>query len=164
MNMFLDKLPTGAERPHPYLAVYTLLHTLAHHVVHSVSEYSGLDLGSLNEYIFPADVAFVVYRNGMTMDLGKLSAMWRNQGRAFLSHLTDPKSLSCGLGMLCSNRNGACPDCIMVPDVTCIAQNKILSRSILIGDGMPRDVGFSTRIDGYFSTARKRTQNQVSNL
>ena len=27
-------------------------------------EYSGLDSGSLGEYIFPADLAFVVYRNG----------------------------------------------------------------------------------------------------
>ena len=49
-----------------------------------VSEYSGLDLGSLGEYIFPSDLAFVVYRNGTTMDLGNLSSLWRNAGTAML--------------------------------------------------------------------------------
>jgi hypothetical protein len=39
----------------------------------------GLDLGSMGEYLFPCDLAFVVYRNGMTLDLGDLSALWRNQ-------------------------------------------------------------------------------------
>jgi hypothetical protein len=153
MSMFLDDLPGTGPAPHPYLAVYTLLHTMAHHVIHAVAEYSGLDLGSLGEYLFPADLAFVVYRNGMTMDLGNLSAMWRNQGRVFLEHLLSPKALSCGLGMLCANKGGACPDCIMVPEVSCIAGNRLLSRSILKGQGMPVEGGFTEAIDGYFKTA-----------
>lgn len=157
MPMFLDDLPGTGQAPHPYLAAYTLLHTMSHHVIHAVAEYSGLDLGSLGEYIFPADLAFVVYRNGMTMDLGNLSAMWRNQGKVFLEHLLSPKSLSCGLGMLCSKRGGACPDCIMVPEVSCIAYNRLLSRSILKGQGMPAEGGFATAIDGYFKTAESMT-------
>ncbi len=162
MGMFLDNLREHRTGPDPYLAVYTLLHTMAHHVIHSVSEYSGLDLGSLGEYIFPADLAFVVYRNGMTMDLGNLSAMWRNQGKYFLRHLLQPKSLSCGLGMLCDNRGGACPDCIMIPEVTCIAQNKLLSRAILKGGLPPKEGGFNREISGYFSIAAKRREEKVA--
>lgn len=161
MTMFLDNLPKEGGLPDPYLAVYTLLHTMAHHIIHNVSEFSGLDLGSLGEYIFPADLAFVVYRNGMTMDLGNLSAMWRNNGLAFLNRILDPKSLSCGLGMLCENRGGACPDCIMVPEVTCIAQNKLLSRSILKGGSRPHEGGFSPFIDGFFNLNRSRANKVV---
>ena len=50
--------------------VYLLLHTMAHHFAHCVVEYSGLEHGSIGEYIFPADLAFLVYRRGMTPDLG----------------------------------------------------------------------------------------------
>ena len=33
---------------------YLLLHTFAHHVMHGIARFSGLDLGSLSEVIFPA--------------------------------------------------------------------------------------------------------------
>jgi hypothetical protein len=63
-----------------------------------IAEYSGLDVGSLGEYLFPTDFAFVIYRNGTTMDLGNLSAMWRNSGEVFLRSLLQPKALLCGSG------------------------------------------------------------------
>src|SRR5690606_26193917 len=56
------------DQPNAYRYVYTLLHTYAHSLMKAVAEHSGLDLGSLGEYLFPADLAFVVYRNGTTMD------------------------------------------------------------------------------------------------
>ena len=60
---------------------------MAHHFAQAVVEYSGLEHGSLGEYLFPADLSFLVYRRGMTPDLGNLSAMWRNYGRIVLDHL-----------------------------------------------------------------------------
>jgi len=138
MGRFLDGL---AELPHSYLYLYTLLHTYAHHLINQVSGYSGLDVGSLGEYIFPADLAFVVYRNGTTMDLGNLSAMWRNSGRAMLDSLLDPRSLQCGTGSLCTTRGSACPDCQMIPEVSCLTSNKLLSRSVL------RSIGGRPRFD-----------------
>lgn len=128
MRRFLDRLQ---EVPQSYLYIYTLLHTYAHHVINQVSAYSGLDVGSLGEYLFPADLAFVVYRNGTTMDLGNLSAMWRNSGEALLDSLLDVRSLQCGTGSLCTSRGSACPDCQMIPEVACLASNKLLSRSVL---------------------------------
>ena len=147
MSAFLDGLPTN-ERPPAYLYTYTLLHSFSHMLMKHMSEYSGLDIGSLGEYIFPTDLAFVVYRNGTTMDLGNFSAMWRNAGVAMLSAMLRPKSTLCGTGSLCSSRGGACPDCLMVPETSCVASNKLLSRSVLRGNGgrprLDRRAGFRT--------------------
>jgi hypothetical protein len=152
MDRFLEGLSKGDSAP-TYLYLYTLLHSYAHLVMKQVSEYSGLDLGSLGEYLFPVDLAFIVYRNGTTMDLGNLSAMWRNSGRAMLASLLDPRATQCGTGSLCTTRGGSCPDCLMIPETSCIASNKLLSRSVLrsIG-GRP---SFDTRnvaIAGYLET------------
>src|SRR3546814_9541944 len=56
-------------------SVFLLLHSLSHHVMHGISRFSGLDLGSMSEAIFPADLAFLVHRRGMTEDLGNISSM-----------------------------------------------------------------------------------------
>jgi hypothetical protein len=130
MNRFVEGLPEG-EHPRTYYYLYTLLHSYAHLMMRQVSEFSGLDTGSLGEYIFPADVAFVIYRNGTTMDLGNLSAMWRNSGLALLQRLVSTRTTQCGTGSLCTKRGGACPDCLLVPETSCVASNKLLSRSVL---------------------------------
>jgi len=130
MGAFLDSLPRSVQPP-TYFYMYTLLHSYSHLLMKHLAEYSGLDLGSLGEYIFPADLAFVVYRNGTTMDLGNLSAMWRNAGNAMLATMLGTKATQCGTGTLCTYRGGACPDCLMVPETSCIAGNKLLSRSVL---------------------------------
>lgn len=122
--------------------LYTLLHTYAHVFMRAISEFSGLDLGSISEYLFPADLAFVVYRNGTTMDLGNLSALWRNFNNMFLEHILQPKTLMCGSGSLCDtnpHKPGACPDCVMVPETSCLASNQLLSRSVLRGGPAPRE-------------------------
>lgn len=140
MSPFLDNLPETTTPP-VYLYLYTLLHSYSHLLMKHVSEYSGLDLGSLGEYIFPADLAFVVYRNGTTMDLGNLSALWRNAGTAMLTAMLGSKATQCGTGSLCTERGGACPDCVMMPETACVAGNKLLSRSVL------RSMGGRPRLD-----------------
>ena len=73
---------------------YLLVHSMAHHVMHGIARFSGLDLGSLSEVIFPADLAFVVHRRGMTEDLGNISSMWRDQNAAFLRYLVARRELT----------------------------------------------------------------------
>ncbi len=119
----------------PY--TYLLLHSLAHQVMQSLADVSGVDRDGLGEYVFPADLAFVVYRRGMTPDLGNISAMWRNHAREFLRRMRDARTLRCGSGSLCDTRGGACPACIMVSEVTCIASNQLLSRAALRGGAPP---------------------------
>jgi len=131
--------------------VYLLLHSLSHQVMHALADVSGLDRDGLGEHIFPADLAFVVYRKGMTPDLGNVSAMWRNHSENFLSRLLDQRLLRCGSGSLCDTRGGACPACIMVSEVTCIGANQLLSRSSLKGGPAPNwEPQDSARLTGFF--------------
>lgn len=130
--------------------VYLLLHSMAHHVMHGIARFSGLDLGSLSEVIFPADLAFIVHRRGMTEDLGNISSMWRDQNAAFLRYLVARRELRCGSGTLCDHRGGACPACIMIPETSCIAGNQLLSRAALVGGRAPLWDSNQTRLQGYF--------------
>lgn len=116
---------------------YLLLHTMAHHTMHGIARYSGLDLGSMSEAIFPADLAFLVHRRGMTEDLGNISSMWRDHNGAFLRYLVGRRELRCGSGTLCDHRGGACPACVMIPETSCIAGNQLLSRATLVGGRAP---------------------------
>lgn len=140
--------------PTIHTMTYALLHSYAHYIMQGIQQFSGLDLGSMGEYLFPCDLAFVVYRNGMTLDLGDLSALWRNHHEAFLGFLRNfPTSLGCNLGNLCMTKGGACPDCIMIPEVICLTANKYLSRSTLIGRGRPDFIAGEARLKGYLQYA-----------
>ncbi|WP_340645411.1 hypothetical protein [Phenylobacterium sp.] len=131
--------------------VYLLLHTLSHQLMHSLAEVSGLDRDGIGEHIFPADLAFVVYRKGMTPDLGNVSAMWRNHALEFLRRNIDQRMLRCGSGSLCDARGGACPACVMVSEVSCIASNLLLSRSALKGGSKPEwEAAIAPDLIGYF--------------
>ena len=129
---------------------YLLLHSMAHQVMHGIARFSGLDLGSLSEVIFPADLAFIVHRRGMTEDLGNISSMWRDQNSAFLRYLVARRELRCGSGTLCDHRGGACPACIMIPETSCIAGNQLLSRAALVGGRAPLWDTNQARLLGYF--------------
>lgn len=117
--------------------IYLLLHTLSHQFMHSLADTSGVDRDGIGEHIFPADLAFTIYRKGMTPDLGNISAMWRNSSQEFLKRAIDPRQLRCGSGALCDVRGGACPACVMVSEVSCIASNLLLSRAVLQGGNPP---------------------------
>lgn len=134
--------------------IYLLLHSFSHQVMHTMADISGLDRDGLGEHIFPADLAFVIYRKGMTPDLGNVSAMWRNYAEDFLRRLIDPRSLRCGSGSLCDTRGGACPACIMVAEVTCVGGNQLLSRASLKGGPAPTwEPQNSDLLVGYFDSA-----------
>jgi hypothetical protein len=157
MDRYLAKLHKG--RGSAYYYTYTLLHTYAHVIMKQISEFSGLDVGSLGEYLFPTDLAFVVYRSGATMDLGNLSALWRNSNTSFLRSLLRTKTLECGSGSLCVHRGGACPDCVMVPETSCVAGNNLLSRSVLRGSGRPRLDDRTGSITGFLDSVNRHIES-----
>ena len=137
---------------------YLLVHSMAHHVMHGIARFSGLDLGSLSEVIFPSDLAFIVHRRGMTEDLGNISSMWRDQNAAFLRHLVARRELRCGSGSLCDHRGGACPACVMIPETSCIAGNQLLSRAALVGGRAPLWDINQTPLVGYFQVIHEARQ------
>ena len=140
---------------------FMLLHTMAHQVMHGISRFSGLDLGSLSEVIFPADLAFLVHRRGMTEDLGNISSMWRDQNSAFLRYLVSRRELRCGSGTLCDHRGGACPACVMVPETSCVANNQLLSRATLVGGRAPLWDQNQTRLTGYYEVVAKLREERL---
>ena len=137
LDAFKGREGRGAAQRRLDAYTYLLLHSLSHQIMHALADVSGLDRDGLGEYMFPADLAFVVYRKGMTPDLGNVSAMWRNHYGDFLRQILDPRLLRCGSGSLCDTRGGACPACIMVSEVTCIGANQLLSRASLRGGQGP---------------------------
>jgi hypothetical protein len=143
MTQFLESFRRAKEVPeYAYPHVYTLLHTMAHQMICQIAALSGLEMSSLSEHIFAPDLAFLVYRRGTTMDLGNLSSMWRDRGSVTdgnecLARMADAASLRCGSESSCTHKGGACPDCIMIPETSCITRNDLLSRSALIGRGAP---------------------------
>lgn len=137
LEVFKDREGTGCYPRTLPAYVYLLLHTLSHQMMHSLADTSGVDRDGIGEHIFPADLSFVIYRKGMTPDLGNISAMWRNYSEAFLKRALDPRTLRCGSGSLCDSRGGACPACVMVSEVNCIASNLLLSRAVLKGGKGP---------------------------
>jgi hypothetical protein len=150
-----------ARRAYPF--VYTLLHTMAHHLIGISASMSGLDLGSFGEHIFAPDLAFLVYRRGMTMDLGNLSSMWRDRGsptygNEVLDRMVDPMSLRCGSESVCNHRGGACPDCVLIPESACLTRNELLSRSALVGRGAPRWDAAGDGLIGYYAIAGRRVR------
>lgn len=137
LEMFKDREGGGGYPRTVPAYVYLLLHTLSHQMMHALADSSGVDRDGIGEHIFPADLAFVIYRKGMTPDLGNISAMWRNHADEFLRRALDQRMLRCGSGSLCDARGGACPACIMVSEVSCIASNLLLSRAVLKGGRGP---------------------------
>lgn len=160
-SRFLDEYRReGAIPRSAYPFVYTLLHTMAHHLIDVSASMSGLDLGSFGEHIFAPDLAFLVYRRGMTMDLGNLSSMWRDRGdpvfgNEVLDQMVDPVSLRCGSESICNHRGGACPDCVLIPENACLTRNELLSRSVLVGRGFPRWDATGRPLVGYYEIARQ---------
>lgn len=153
LEEFKGREGRGAAQRDMSAYTYMLLHSLSHQVMHAMADTSGLDRDALGEYIFPADFAFVVYRKGMTPDLGNISAMWRNHAAAFLRRILDPRMLRCGSGTLCDARGGACPACIMVSEVTCIAANQLLSRAALRGGPAPNwEPSDAAPLTGFFDS------------
>lgn len=161
-SRFLDEYRRErAQDRRAYPFVYTLLHTMAHHLVNVSASMSGLDAGSFGEHIFVPNLSFLVYRRGMTMDLGNLSSMWRDRGdptygNEVLDRMVNPASLRCGSESVCNHRGGACPDCILLPESTCITRNELLSRSVLIGRGSPRWDKSVRNLKGFYEVAGQR--------
>lgn len=71
-----------------------------------------------------------------------LRSLLTNMGYRFLDYLLEPRTLFCNSGSTCDQfSGGACPDCIMVPETSCIASNQLLSRAVMSGGEAPREDG-----------------------
>ena len=154
----MQRFLTNVHREQPpfaYYYTYTLLHTYSHVMMRAISELSGLDAGSLGEYLFPADLAFVVYRSGTTARSGQpvvAVAQLRTPlpappRRANLARLVIREACV---------RSGAAlaRTASLIPETSCIAYNQLLSRSVLRGGRRPREDSGKDRIPGYLDVVQ----------
>ena len=151
IGTYVDNVVPADGELQPFMAAYTLIHTFSHQLMNMVAELSGLEISSLGEYLFPLDMAVLIYRKGTTQDLGNFSSLWRNQQTYLFDYLLEPNTLRCSSGALCDNRGGACPGCILVPETSCIASNRLLSRGALTGKGQTKEAGIGIFNMKYFT-------------
>lgn len=132
---------------------FTLLHTVAHVALAIAASQMGLERTSLAEYLLLPDLSFVVYPQNTRFDLGGIRSIWEDHLEELLTDMASPDALRCLYDPQCSERMGACHGCLYLPEVSCTAFNRGLSRAVLQGGHDPwQDPGSGHTITGYWGT------------
>lgn len=108
--------------------VVTLLHTLAHAFIMNASKYSGLDIDSFGELLFPAATSFLIYSTSV-INIGGLQYLFENN---LIHILEDVKEhiQECIYDPVCISEEGACFACMYLPEYVCGYFNQNLDRRI----------------------------------
>ncbi|MBD3229330.1 MAG: hypothetical protein GF329_14190 [Candidatus Lokiarchaeota archaeon] len=114
-----------------YQATKQLLHTLSHLLMRNSSLYTGLDLQSYGEKIFPTSTAIFLFTTS-SINIGGLQFIFENEVfNCFENMKFDVKE--CTLDPNCISESGACFSCMYVPEFVCGYFNKDLDRDVFIG-------------------------------
>lgn len=113
-------------------AVETLLHTLSHLLIRSSSVYTGIDMQSLSEMIFPGSCAIFIYSTS-SINTGGLQFVFENELEGWFAHVDDDIR-DCPLDPSClEDEEGSCYACLYVPEFVCHNFNYNLDRDVFIG-------------------------------
>lgn len=140
---FLDRIHTNLILPFTEIGeeedsritkcIYTLIHSLAHILIHEASEICGLEKSSLSEYILPNIPAFFIYcSNSQGFHMGALYSAFQTQLDKWLKRACE-RSKKCIFDPVCINKEKACAGCLFLNEVSCRHFNKDLDRSYLCG-------------------------------
>jgi len=113
--------------------VYGLIHSLAHAVMKSLAGISGFELTGLSEYVFPHALAFVIYSNKTDFSIGGIHTLFETQLDLLIDKLVSGEIRICLYDPLCREKEGSCHACMYLPEISCWAFNKNLSRHYLYG-------------------------------
>jgi len=114
-----------------YYHINTLLHTLSHLLMRSSSVYTGLDLQSYGEKVFPTTAAIFFYSSS-SINIGGLQFIFENELFNWFEGMKYDVA-ECTLDPNCLKEKGACFACLYVPEFVCGYFNKFLDRDVLIG-------------------------------
>ena len=116
--------------------IYSLLHTISHMMINTISEFCGIDKSSLSEMIFVNTASVFIYsQSNQGAVLGALTDMFRKDLYKVLKNVYDDNKL-CIFDPLCmTTSNGSCCACSFLDEVACEHFNKDLSRKYLFGYG-----------------------------
>ncbi|MHA1250553.1 MAG: hypothetical protein ACTSRP_11235 [Candidatus Helarchaeota archaeon] len=114
-----------------YRHIYILLHTLSHLLMRNSSVYTGLDLQSYGEKIFPTTAAVFFYSSS-NINIGGLQYIFENELFNWFEGMKyDIKE--CTLDPNCIKEKGACFACMYIPEFVCNYFNKDLDRDVFLG-------------------------------
>jgi hypothetical protein len=118
-------------------AVLGLTHSVSHRVMKSLATRCGLNVDSLAEFLFPANMAFLIYANTRSeFTLGGLEHVFRYDLRDALEELD--AETRCIFDPPCRHSfGGACAACLHVSEVACARFNTVLDRNMLFGSVPP---------------------------
>jgi len=114
-----------------YDALYSLIHSFSHVLIKRSSLYTGLEMGSCGELLFPKSGAFMIYSTS-NINIGGFSFVFENS----LMDWFDNVKLDideCILDPSCINETGACFSCMHLPEYVCCRFNQFLDRDVFIG-------------------------------
>lgn len=113
--------------------IYSLIHSISHLLMKSVSELCGLDKDSISEYIFPGIPAVLIYcQNSQGFNLGALFNTFEAYFDKWLITAAK-KAKKCVYDPICIDRYKACTGCLFTNEISCQHFNKDLDRQLLIG-------------------------------
>jgi len=123
-----------------YKAIRTLLHTLSHLIMRNSSVFTGLDLQSYGEMIFPSSAAIFIFSTS-SINIGGLQFVFENEIFNWFENMKyDVKE--CTLDPSCIKDKGACFSCMYVPEFVCSLFNQYLDRDVFMGKSPRYEVGF----------------------
>ncbi len=118
--------------------IYSLLHTISHMMINTISKFCGIDKSSLSEMIFINTASIFIYsQSNQGAVLGALTDMYAKDLYKVLKNVYEDNKL-CIFDPLCmTTSNGSCCACSFLDEVACEHFNKDLSRKYLFGYGKP---------------------------
>ena len=122
-----------------YEEVKKLLHTFSHVLISRSSLYTGLDVNSCSEIIFPKSGAFVIYSTS-NINIGGFKFVFENSLKDWFDEVK-LDVYDCIFDPTCIQEKGACFSCLHLPEYVCSEFNEALDRDVFIGENR-YDVGF----------------------
>lgn len=122
-----------------YDEVKKLLHTFSHVLMSRSSLYTGLDVNSCSEIIFPKSGAFVIYSTS-NVNIGGFKFVFENSLDDWFNEVK-LDVYECIFDPTCIQEKGACFSCLHLPEYVCSEFNEALDRDVFIGENR-YDVGF----------------------
>lgn len=116
----------------PYNEVKKLLHTFSHVLISRSSLYTGLDVNSCSEIIFPKSGAFVIYSTS-NINIGGFKFVFENSLKDWFNEVELDVN-DCIFDPTCIQEKGACFSCLHLPEYVCSEFNEYLDRDVFIGE------------------------------
>lgn len=115
-----------------YGRIYSLLHTVSHGLMVSMSTISGMSIDSVSELIFPEIPAVLLYTSDSN-SIGHLESLFENMLDEWISKTKEDTMQYCIHDPLCIQGDHACAGCLMISEIVCSNFNNSLDRRYVIG-------------------------------